>query len=67
MKYSIHSTEEEAQAEIDRIEAYLGIPTVGTIRYGIPEEVDGQWRFCTKEIGTWKCDDVAINVVEIED
>jgi len=67
MKYSVHSTQEEAQAEITRIEAYLGIPTVGTIRYATPEEVDGQWRFRAKETGPWKCDDVANNVVEIED
>ena len=33
MKYSVHSTEAEAQAEVNRIEAYLGIPTKGTIRY----------------------------------
>lgn len=64
MKYSIHSTEAEARAEIDRIEAYLGIPAVGTIEYATPEEVDGQWRFRLKESGPWKCDDVATNVVE---
>lgn len=67
MKYSVHSTQSEAQAEIDRIEAYLGIPTVGTIQYAETEEVDGQWRFRVKETGSWKCDDVAVNVVEIED
>lgn len=67
MKYSIHSTEAEAKAEVDRIEAYLGIPTVGTIRYATPEEVNGQWRFRVKEIGPWKCDDVANNVQEISD
>lgn len=64
MKYSVHSTEEEAQKEIERIEAYLGIPTVGTIKYAEAEEVDGQWRFRLKESGTWKCDHVATNVVE---
>ncbi len=64
MKYSVHSTEEEAQSEIDRIEAYLGIPTVGTIEYALPEEVEGQWRFRVKESGPWKCDHVATNVVE---
>lgn len=64
MKYSVHSTEAEAQSEITRIEAYLGIPTKGTIRYAEPEEVDGQWRFYIREDGPWKCDHVAANVVE---
>lgn len=64
MKYSVHDTQAEAEAEIERIEAHLGIPTVGTIRYAEPEEVDGQWRFRVKESGPWKCDHVAINVVE---
>jgi len=64
MKYSVHSTQAEAEAEIERIEAYLGIPTVGTIRYAEPEEVEGQWRFRVKESGPWKCDHVANNVVE---
>lgn len=64
MKYSVHETQAEAKAEIERIEAYLAIPTVGTIKYAEPEEVDGQWRFRVKESGPWKCDDVAANVVE---
>lgn len=64
MKYSVHSTEVEAQAEITRIEAYLGIPTIGTIKYAEPEESEGSWRFRVKEGGPWKCDDVAANVVE---
>jgi len=64
MKYSVHSTEAEAQAEINRIEAYLGIPTLGTIKYADPEDVEGQWQFRVKESGHWKCDDVAANVVE---
>jgi hypothetical protein len=64
MKYSVHSTEAEAQAEIKRIEAYLSIPTVGTIKYAEPEEFEGEWRFRVKESGSWKCDDVAVNVVE---
>jgi hypothetical protein len=64
MKYSIHSTEAEAEAEITRIEAYLGIPTLGTIQYAEPEELEGQWRFRVKESGPWKCDNVATNVVE---
>ena len=66
MKYSIHSTEAEAQAEIDRIEAYLGVPTVGTIKYAEPEEVEGKWRFRVKETGPWKCDHVAVNIQDIE-
>lgn len=64
MKYSVHETQAEAEAEIERIEVYLGIPTVGTIKYAEPEEVDGQWRFRVKESGPWKCDHVAANVVE---
>lgn len=67
MKYSIHGTQAEAEAEITRIEAYLGIPAVGTIRYAEPEEVEGQWRFRVKVQGDWKCDDVAQNVVEMEE
>jgi len=64
MKYSVHATEAEAQAEIARIEAYLDIPTAGTIKYAEPEEVEGEWRFRVKESGPWKCDDVAANIVE---
>ena len=66
MKYSVHSTEAEAQAEIDRIEAYLGIPTVGIIKYAEPEEVEGQWRFRVKKTGPWKCDHIAANIQDIE-
>ncbi len=50
MKYSVHSTEAEAQAEINRIEAYLGIPTVGTIKYAEPEEVEGSGVFVLKKV-----------------
>lgn len=67
MKYSVHSTQAEAEAEITRIEAYLGIPTAGTTKYADAEEVNGQWRFRVKESGPWKCDDVASNVVEVEE
>lgn len=67
MKYSVHATEEEAQAEINRIEGLLGIPTANTSIYATPEEVDGQWRFLVKESGQWKCDDIASNVQEIEE
>lgn len=67
MKYSVHSTEAEAQAEINRIEAYLGIPTKGTTRYAELEEVGDQWRFYIRDSGPWKCDDVANNVVDIEE
>jgi len=66
MKFSVHSTEADAQAEIDRIETYLGIPSEGTAQYAVPEEVEGQWRFRVKESGPWKCDHVAINIVEGE-
>lgn len=66
MKYSVHSTEADTQAEIDRIETYLGIPVVGTDQYAVPEEVEGQWRFRVKESGPWKCDHMAINVVEVD-
>lgn len=65
MKYSIHSTEEDAKAEIERIEASLGIPTTGTVKYADPEEFDGQWRFRVKESGTWKCDHLALNVQDL--
>ena len=64
MKYSVHSTEAEAQEEITRIESYLGIPSVGTYKYADPEEFEGVWRFRVKDSGPWKCDDVAANVVE---
>lgn len=64
MKYSVHTTQEEAQAEITRIEAYLGIPIGGTTQYAEAEEVEGEWRFRVKESGQWKCDDVAVNIVE---
>jgi hypothetical protein len=67
MKYSVHSTEAEAQEEIARIEAYLGIPAVGTIKYAAAEEVDGQWGFRVKDSGPWKCDHVAANVQFIEE
>ena len=67
MKYSIHSTEAEAQAEIERIEAYLGIPTKGTIRYSEPEEINGKWRFYIREDGPWKCDHVADNLVDVDE
>ncbi len=65
MKYSIHSTEEEAKAEIKRVETYLGIPTIGTIKYAEPEEFEGEWRFRVKESGHWKCDNVAANVQDL--
>jgi hypothetical protein len=64
MKYSIHSTQEEAELEITRIESYLGIPTDGTIQYAEAEEIEGEWRFRVKESGQWKCDHIATNVVE---
>ena len=67
MKYSIHETQEQAQEVVNSIEAHLGIPNEYAGVYAIPEEVDGQWRFRVKDTGPWKCDDVAVNVVEIED
>ena len=67
MKYSIHDTKEESDAEIARVEAYLGIPTVGTIKYADSEQVDGKWRFRVKESGQWKVDDVAENVQFVEE
>jgi len=65
MKYSIHSTEAEARAEITRIEESLGIPSLNTFRYADPEEFEGQWRFRVKENGTWKCDNLALNVQDL--
>jgi hypothetical protein len=67
MKYSVHDTREEAEAELQRIEAYFNIPNASTSNYAFLEEVDGQWRFRVKESGPWKCDDVAANVVEVEE
>jgi hypothetical protein len=66
MKYSVHSTEAEAQAEISRVESVLGIPSGETIRYAIPEQISEGWGFRVKEVGQWKCDHIAANVQEIE-
>ena len=65
MKYSVHSTEEEAQAEISRIESVLGIPSGETARYAVPEQISEGWGFRVKEVGQWKCDHIASNIQEI--
>jgi hypothetical protein len=66
MKYSVHSTEAEAQAEISRVESVLGIPSGETIRYAIPEQISEGWGFRVKEVGQWKCDHIALNIQEID-
>lgn len=65
MKYSVHSTEEEAQAEIGRIESVLGIPSGETTRYAVPEQITEGWVFRVKESGQWRCDHIAANIQEI--
>lgn len=64
MKYSVHDTREEAEAELQRIEAYFNIPNTSTSNYAFVEEVEGVYRFRVKDSGPWKCDDIAVNVVE---
>lgn len=66
MKYSVHSTEEEALAENERLKELLGIPDgEGTLEYSTPLESDGQWLLRVKEEGTWKADHLAVNVQDI--
>ena len=67
MKYSVHDTQAEAEAENTRLEGLLSIPSGTTTIYGVPEERDGKWLLRVKEQGTWKCDHLATNVQEIED
>ena len=67
MKYSVHDTQAEAEAENKRLEGLFSIPSGNTTIYGVPEERDGKWLLRVKEQGTWKCDHLAINVQEIED
>ena len=62
MKYSVHTTKEEAEAENQRLMGLLGIPDgKGTTNYGIPEERDGKWLIRVKEQGPWKADHIAEN------
>lgn len=65
MKYSVHETQEEAEAELQRIEAYFNIPNESASNYAFVEEVEGVYRFRLKDHGPWKCDDIAVNVVEL--
>lgn len=66
MKYSVHNTEEEAEAENQRLMEELDIPDgKGTLRYGIPEERDGKWLIRVKESGPWKADSIAENVEDL--
>ena len=68
MKYSVHTTEANAEAENQRLMGLLGIPDGrGTTSYGTPELRDGQWLLRVKETGTWKADDIAENVQFIEE
>ena len=68
MKYSVHTTKAKAEAENKRLMGLLGIPDgKGTKKYGIPVKRDGKWLLRVKEIGTWKADDIAENVEDIEE
>jgi len=68
MKYSVHTTKAKATAENKRLMGLLGIPDgKGTKIYSIPEKRDGKWLLPIAESGTWKADDIAENVEEIED
>lgn len=68
MKYSVHDTKEEAEAENQRLMGLLGIPDgKGTTSYGTPESRDGKWLLRVKEEGPWKADDIAENVQSIEE
>jgi hypothetical protein len=66
MKYSVHSTEAEAQAEISRVESVLGIPSGKTTQYAVPEQITEGWGFRVKESGQWRCDHIASNIQDIE-
>ena len=66
MKYSVHSTEAEAQAEISRVESVLGIPSGETTRYAVAEEITDVWGFRVKESGQWRCDHIASNIQDVE-
>lgn len=67
MKYSVHDTQEEAEAELERIEAHFNIPNSSASNYAFVEEVEGAYRFRVKDNGPWKCDDIAKKVESIED
>lgn len=66
MKYSVHSTEAEAQAEINRVESVLGIPSGETTQYAVPEQITEGWGFRVKESGQWRCDHIASNIQDVE-
>jgi hypothetical protein len=66
MKYTVHNTQEEAEAENQRLMGLLGIPdNKGTVNYGVPEERDGNWIFRIKDQGSWKADHLANNLQEL--
>jgi hypothetical protein len=66
MKYSVHSTEEEALAENERLKQLLGIPDgKGTLEYSVPREIEGKWCLLIKDYGIWKADHLAVNIEEI--
>lgn len=68
MKYSVHTTKAKATTENKRLMGLLGIPDgKGTKIYSIPEKRDGKWLLPIAESGTWKADDIAENVEEIEE
>lgn len=68
MKYSVHDTQAEAEAENHRLMEVLGIPDGnGTTHYGIAELRGGKWLLRVKETGTWKADHIAENVKFIEE
>lgn len=67
MKYSVHSSLEQAQAEVSKIEAALNIPDQkGTLRYSDIEEHNNNWYFAVCSEGPWKADHIAANLQEIE-
>ena len=65
MKFSVHSTEEEAIAENKRLMSLLGIPKGNTTSYAEPVQKEAGWCLELKESGQWKADHLAKNVQEI--
>lgn len=66
MKYSVHDSQEEALAENERLMGLLGIPNnQGTLSYSIAEEKDGKWLLPIAIEGTWKADNLALNVQDL--
>ena len=67
MKYSVHDTQQEAEAELKRIETHFNIPNSNASNYAFVKKVKGVYRFRVKDHGPWKCDDIAKKVQSIED